>query len=122
MEKSKIGIGRIKTTGRRNRPSTIGATIRNMAPNEPFEGTIELDSHADTTVFGRNFLIISYTGRECDVMPYTDTYESVKGVPIVTAATAWTCLDSGQTYILIFNEGLWMGESMSNSLLNPNQL
>ncbi len=81
-----------------------------------------MDSHADTTVFGRNLLILNYTGRECDVMPYTDTYESVKGVPIVTAATAWTCQDSGQTYIMVFHEGLWMGDSMSNSLINPNQL
>ncbi len=62
---------------------------------------IELDSHADTTLFGRNFLILSYTGRECDVMPYTDTYKSVKGVPMVTAATAWTCQDSGQTYLMV---------------------
>ena len=85
-------------------------------------GTIELDSHADTTVFGKNFLILHYTGRECDVLPYTDTYESVKGVPIVSAATAWTCQQSGQTYILVFHEGLWMGESMTNSLINPNQL
>ena len=56
------------------------------------------------------------------MLPYTDTYESVKGVSIVTAATAWTCLESGQTYILVFHEGLWMGESMPNSLINPNQL
>ena len=100
----------------------IRAVARNFIPEQPFEGTVELDSHADTTVFGRNFLIMNYTGRECDVMPYTDTYESVKGVPIVTAATAWTCQDSGQTYILIIHEGLWMGETMTNSLINPNQL
>ena len=83
---------------------------------------MELDSHADTTVFGKNFLILHYTGRECDVMPYTDTYEAVKGVPIVSAATAWTSQVTGQTYILILHEGLWMGESMPNSLINPNQL
>lgn len=26
------------------------------------------------------------------------------------------------SYILVFHEGLWMGESMPNSLINPNQL
>ena len=117
-----IRIGRIKTTGRRTRSATIGATKRNLVPGEPYVGNIELDSHADTTVFGRNFLVMHYTGRECDVMPYTDTYESVKGVPIVTAATAWTCLESGQTYIFVLHEGLWMGDTMVNSLINPNQL
>ncbi len=114
-------VGRIITSGRRVRFSTISA-LRNLIPGEPYVGTVELDSHADTTVFGKNFLILHYTGRECDVLPYTDTYESVKGVPIVTAATAWTCLESGQTYILVLHEGLWMGESMPNSLVNPNQL
>ena len=114
-------VGRIITSSRRARFSTISA-LRNLAPGEPYVGTIELDSHADTTVFGKNFLILHYTGRECDVLPYTDTYESVKGVPIVSAATAWTCQQSGQTYILVFHEGLWMGESMTNSLINPNQL
>ena len=47
----------------------IRAVARNLIPEQPFEGTVELDSHADTTVFGRNFLIMNYTGRECDVMP-----------------------------------------------------
>ena len=94
-------IMRITTTKRRQRSAIIGATKRNLVPEEPTVGTIELDSHADTTVFGSNFLVITYTGRECDVSPYTDTYESVKGVPIATAATAWTCQDTGQTYILI---------------------
>ena len=55
-------------------------------------------------------------------MPSTDVYEAVHGVPIVTAATAWTNVETGQTYILIFHEGLWMGASMENSLINPNQL
>ena len=113
---------RVTTTQRRSRTTKIAATMRNMVPDEPCIGTVELDSHADTTVFGRNFLILGYTGRECDVMPYTDTYESVKGVPIVTAATAWTNLESGETFILVFHEGLWMGETMPNSLINPNQL
>ena len=117
-----VQIGRITTTGRRNRFAKIGAMARNLVPGEPIVGTVELDSHADTTVFGKNFLILHYTGRECDVMPYSDTYESIKGVPIVTAATAWTCQDSGETYILVFHEGLWMGESMPNTLINPNQL
>ena len=84
----------------------IKSIARNLIPQEPYVGSIELDSHADTTVFGKNFIVLTYTGRECDVMPYTDTYESVKGVPIVSAATAWTCMETNQTYILIIKEGL----------------
>ena len=59
-------------------------------------GTIELDSHADTIVFGKNFLKLSDTGRVCTVSPYTDTYESIESVPIVTAATAWTSPNTGR--------------------------
>jgi hypothetical protein len=43
-------------------------------------------------------------------------------VPIVTAATAWQSPHTGQLYILIFNEAIWMGDQMTHSLLNPNQL
>ena len=83
---------------------------------------MELDSHADTAVLGRNCTILNYTGRECDVSPYTDSYEAIKNVPIVTGATAWTSQTTGETYILVINDSLWMGDVLDNSLLNPNQL
>ena len=35
-------------------------------------GNIELDTHADTIVAGANCCIMSYTGRICDVLPYSD--------------------------------------------------
>ena len=54
--------------------------------------------------------------------PYRDDYESVSGVPIVHAATAWQSPETGQVYILILNEALWMGDTMNHTLLNPNQL
>jgi hypothetical protein len=40
----------------------------------------------------------------------------------VTAATAYTCQDTGQTYILVINEALWFGDRLAHSLINPNQL
>jgi hypothetical protein len=85
-------------------------------------GRMELDSHADTVVLGRNCVILSYTGRECDVSPYTDVYDAIKEVPIVTGATAWTSQVTGETCILVFHEALWMGDTMDHSLLNPNQM
>ena len=85
-------------------------------------GRTELDSHADTTVAGANCRILHYTGRECDVSPYSEEYSPVKDVPIVQAATTWQSPNTGQLYILIFNEALYMGESLEHSLINPNQL
>ena len=63
-----------------------------------------------------------YTGRECDVSPYTEAYKPIQNVPIVQAATAWQSPQTGQIYILIFNEALWMGDTLNHTLINPNQL
>ena len=90
---------------------------------EPVFARCEFDTHADTCALGRNFTPLSFTGRVCDVSPYSsEQYESEKNVPIITGATAYTCQESGQTYILVINEGLWLGPKMSHSLLNPNQM
>ena len=51
-------------------------------------GRIELDTHADTIVFGQSFILLSETERECDISPYTDEYEVINNVPIVSAATS----------------------------------
>ena len=53
-----------------------------------FYSTMNLDSHVDTIVCGSNRIIIHFTGKECDVAPYTDAYETIKAVPIVQEATA----------------------------------
>ncbi|KAI2503235.1 Reverse transcriptase (RNA-dependent DNA polymerase) [Fragilaria crotonensis] len=59
----------------------------------------------------------------CDVTPYNaDIYAPERNVPIISGATAWTSHESGQTYILVVNEGLWFGDKLQNTLLNPNQL
>jgi hypothetical protein len=61
-----------------------------------------------------------YTGKECDVSPYTEAYEVIKSVPIVQAATAYNNMDTGKTTILILNEAIWMGYQMKHTLINPN--
>jgi hypothetical protein len=83
---------------------------------------LELDSHADTIILGSNCVILAHTGRECDVSPFIEAYSSITNVPIVTGATAWTCQETGDTYILVFHESLWMGNVMDHTLVNPNQL
>ena len=81
----------------------------------------ELDSHADTCVAGANCCILSYTGKECDVAPYNDDYTPIPNITIVTAATAWQSKDTGQVYIIVLEEALWMGDSLQTTLINPNQ-
>ena len=43
-------------------------------------------------------------------------------VSIVTRATAITSSSTGETYILVFHEAIWMGDQLDHSLINPNQL
>ena len=85
-----------------------------------FNGRVELDTHADTFLAGRNCTVMHFTERMCDVMPYSDEYDAMTDIPIVQAATGYTSPD-GQQYILVFNEAIYMPK-MDNSLLNPNQL
>ena len=88
----------------------------------PTEGPIELDSHADTIVLGANCVILLHTGQSCKVMPYSDTYDAITDVPVVTGATLWMSPHDGNEFILIFNEGLWMGNTLQHTLVYPNQL
>jgi hypothetical protein len=119
-------IASFKTT-----PRVLGALLRyniasltpsNLCPVDLIYGSNKMDTHADTCVLGNNFIILQYTGRECDVVPYSDEYDAIKGIPIVTGATAWTDQNSGLTWILIIHEALWMAQTMTHSLINPNQL
>ena len=81
-----------------------------------------MDSQADTCVLGQNFIITHYSQRTCSVQAFSDSYSPINNIPSVQGATAYDCPDTGQTYILVINEGLYFGTSMSHSLINPNQL
>ena len=59
------------------------------AANTIEHSRIELDTYADTIVFGQSFILLSETGRKCDVSPYADDHEAIKNVPIILAATVW---------------------------------
>jgi hypothetical protein len=88
--------------------------------NPGFTSTVEVDSHADSFVAGKNCIPMNYTERSCDVQPYSDDYAPVKNVPIVTAATGYTS-STGLNYILVFPEALYL-PNLNHSLFNPNQL
>ena len=85
-------------------------------------GRIELDTHADTTVLGSNCVILSYTGKECEVSPYSSQYKAVWSIPVVTGAMVWTNAKDGTAYLLVFHESLWMSNKLDHTLVNPNQL
>ena len=104
------------------RPRNTSRSNRRANKALPTEGRIELDSHADTVVLGSNAVVLHYTGNECEVSPYSDEYEAISNVPVVRGATLWTDQNDNQGYILVFNEALWMGDSLPHSLINLNQL
>ena len=81
----------------------------------------EVDNHADTTCFGSNFTLMYITNKVCDVTPFSEEYSAMTDIQIVGACTAWVEPTTGQTFILVFHEGLWFGKDMENSLVNPNQ-
>ena len=88
-------------------------------------GTIannECDTNADCGVAGKNMIPLEFTTRSADVTGFSNDLGTMKDIPIVTAATAYTCTNTGQVFILVFHEFLWYGGRMDHSLINPNQL
>jgi hypothetical protein len=77
--------------------------------------------HADTCCVGKNFQILAYTNRVCDVSAFSNSYEVSKDVPIVLAATKYTDPDFSFSIILVVNQALSFPD-VEYSLLNPNQL
>ena len=88
----------------------------------PSHGRIKLDSHADTVVLCSNCVVLHHTGKVCEISPYTDEYDAITDVPVVRGTTLWTDQHTNNEYILVFNEALWMGDTLTHSLINPNQL
>ena len=85
---------------------------------EPFHRRCKLDSHADTTVEGKNCANINYTDRVCDVTPFSEKYTPMKDILILSAATGFTSTNV-RNYILVFREALYM-PNMRHTLINPN--
>ena len=125
-------IGMLHTSQRQiSPPVMIERVVSRMASRRRRRGIqtgaeigefIELDSHADTSVIGNNCRVISYTDKTCQVAPYHPDYDSMQDVPIVQAGTAYDNPETGETLILIINQGLYFGEGLPVSLLNPNQM
>ena len=83
-ERRLIKVGQLKTGSRR--VSKVRMTS-NKNSTDKIYGRCELDTHADTTIAGSNCVVLQYTGKECDVTPYSDSYEPMQNIPIVHATT-----------------------------------
>lgn len=98
---------------------TISSTQRE---NTIITAKAELDSHADTTVAGSACKLLELTEQSCDVFPYSEQYEPIANVPIAKVATAYDHPQTGETFILVFGQVLYMPDTLEHSLLCPNQL
>ena len=90
-------------------------------PYERKHVRMELDSHADTCTIGKPAKILQKTGRTVTVHGFETGIGNIPDVDVVTAAVAYDCPVTFQTYILIFHEALYV-PTMSTCLINPNQL
>ena len=79
-----------------------------------------IDNHADTHCFGKNFRPLSWFNLTFSVSPLLSEYTATDNVEICTAATAWTS-HAGQVYILVFGQRLLFGDRIDRSLIKPNQ-
>jgi hypothetical protein len=85
------------------------------------EAKAELDSHADTTVAGSTCRVIEYMNKSCDVFPFLENYDPMEKVPVARVATAYDHPSTGETFILVFGQSLYLGDKLEHALICPNQ-
>jgi hypothetical protein len=114
-----IVVSKVKTGRRITNTSAVSYSEYNHTDNYDVL-PLEIDNHADTHCFGCNFTPFMWTGLSCSVSPFLSEYDAMDDVKICSAATSYTA-STGETIILIFGQGLWFGDRMKKSLINPNQ-
>ena len=62
---------------------------------------MDLDTHANMVVLGRNCHVVNYSGKTAEVRPFSPDYEALQ-VPIVDSVVQCDDLYSGETYMLVF--------------------
>jgi hypothetical protein len=105
---------------------TSGRSIHSICQdNDPVplnKEKVELDSHADTVVAGAVCRVLELTEKACDVYPFLNDYEPMNQAPVAKVATAYDHPLSGETFILIFGQALYLGDKLRHTLIFPNQL
>ena len=56
-----------------------------------------------------------------DVYPYSEAYDSIENLPIVSGDTAYDDTD-GNTYVLLFHESIYYVLQMKHIIINPNNI
>ena len=51
-----------------------------------------------------------------------DEYDAITDIPVVQGATLWMDQHTNEENVLVFNEALWMHDTLAHSLINTNQL
>ena len=82
---------------------------------EPVFSRCEFDSHADTCGVNDVAKILSYTGKVVQVSAYSPTIEKLEDIPIVSAALAYDDSLTGETFIIIINQALYLGDTLKTS-------
>jgi len=89
-------------------------------PHPDTIGRNEIDSLAETSCAGVNWIPLFYTGETVTVYGFKGN-EADQSVPLATCATKIVTVN-GQVYILICPQMLYYGTQLPRSLINPNQL
>ena len=98
---------------------SVIAGLAHKTSDEPqIDSRSELDLHANMVVMGSECFVFEWSGKTCQVNPFTKSIGTMNNVPIVDAAIAYDCPYSHQTYILICRNSLYIPE-MRENLLPP---
>ena len=116
-------IGQLRTGKRFRIVGSATAVVKNNDATkfEMIESSNDMDSMADTSCAGSNWVLVDKTGYTCDVFPFKDGMDPVRNVPIATCATL-VQPENGSPFIVIGNEMLYFGDQLQRSLLNQNQI
>ena len=99
--------------------SVVYICIQAASSSISVEARMECDSHADTSVVGKNSLMFHDYGRPVRVSGYHPR-DGVKECRTVSAAVAYDHPQTGQVYILIINQAIEIPH-LENHLLCPMQ-
>jgi len=81
-------------------------------------GNTGLDSHANMCCLGRQALAFNSSDLTCDVTPYDPAIDSRPGIPLCDMALAYDDPNTGDTYILVFFNSLYI-KDMEHNLVPP---
>ena len=81
-----------------------------------FERT-DLDTYANMVVLDRNCHVVNYSGKTAEVHPFSPNHEALK-VPIVDAVIQYDDLYSGETFMLVCKEAIYV-PAMKHNLIPP---